>query len=61
MQPILMLAHNLNLNVTAEGVETAQQLAQLRGLSCDYAQGCFFSKPLDSETAAALLASTPQW
>ena len=61
VQTILMLAHNLSLNVTAEGIETAQQLAQLRRLNCNYGQGYFFSGPLDSETTAALLASAPQW
>ncbi len=61
VQTILMLAHNLSLNVTAEGIETAQQLAQLRRLSCNYGQGYFFSGPLDSENTAALLASAPQW
>lgn len=61
VQTILMLAHNLNLNVIAEGVETAQQLVQLRSLSCDYGQGCFFSEPLDSEAAAALLPSAIYW
>lgn len=61
VQTILMLAHNLSLNVTAEGIETAQQLAQLRRLNCNYGQGYFFSGPLDTETTAALLASSPQW
>lgn len=61
VQSILMLAHNLSLNVTAEGIETAQQLAQLRRLSCEYGQGDFFSQPLDSEAAAALLAAAPHW
>ena len=61
VQTILMLAHNLSLNVTAEGIETAQQLSQLRRLNCNYGQGYFFSGPLDTETTAALLASAPQW
>lgn len=61
VQSIMMLAHNLGMNVTAEGVETSQQLAQLRSLGCQYGQGYFFSQPLDSETAAAWLAAAPQW
>lgn len=61
VQSIVMLAHSLGINVTAEGIETAQQLVQLRSLGCQYGQGYFFSQPLDSETAAALLAAVPQW
>ena len=61
VQTILMLAHNLSLNVTAEGIEAAQQLAQLRRLNCNYGPVDFFSGPLDTETTAALLASAPQW
>lgn len=61
VQTILMLADNLNLNVTAEGIETAIQLAQLRSLRCEYGQGYFFSEPIESEAAAALLASATYW
>ena len=61
VQSIVMLAHNLNINVTAEGIETAQQAAQLRHLWCEYGQGYFFSKPLDSESTEALLVTAPRW
>lgn len=44
---ILMLAHKLGIDVTAEGVETAEQLAQLKALKCKYGQGYFFSEPLE--------------
>ncbi|MGO4886356.1 putative bifunctional diguanylate cyclase/phosphodiesterase [Anaerobacillus sp. MEB173] len=43
---IISMAHNLGLAVTAEGVETKQQVNVLRKLSCDEAQGYFFNKPL---------------
>jgi EAL domain-containing protein (putative c-di-GMP-specific phosphodiesterase class I) len=49
------LAHNLGLNAIAEGVETAEQLAQLRELDCELAQGYWFSKPLDSATVTEML------
>jgi EAL domain-containing protein (putative c-di-GMP-specific phosphodiesterase class I) len=39
------LARNLGMQVTAEGVETAQQLAQVRILGCTEVQGYFFSRP----------------
>ncbi|MBV6751332.1 bifunctional diguanylate cyclase/phosphodiesterase [Pseudomonas chlororaphis] len=40
------LAHNLHLEVVAEGVETPEQLALLRDFGCDQAQGYLISKPL---------------
>lgn len=61
VETIVSLAHKLGLDVTAEGVETAEQLALLRALECEYGQGYFFSQPLDSEAAAALIMANPQW
>lgn len=61
VQTIIMLGHNLGMNIVAEGVETAEQLAHLRSLKCEYAQGYFFSKPVPSETAEALLQENPVW
>ena len=43
---MINLAHNLKLEVVAEGVETPEQLALLRDFSCDQVQGYFISKPL---------------
>ena len=43
---MINLAHNLNLEVVAEGVETPEQLALLRLFGCDQAQGFLISKPL---------------
>jgi len=42
----IALAHSLRLSVVAEGVETATQLAMLRGFHCDEAQGYHYSRPL---------------
>jgi EAL domain-containing protein (putative c-di-GMP-specific phosphodiesterase class I) len=61
VQTIITLAHNLGLDVIAEGVETADQMEQLRSLGCEAGQGFFFSKPLDSDSARALIAATPRW
>ncbi len=61
VRAIVTLAHNLGLDVTAEGIETPQQLAELRKLGCESGQGYFFSRPLDAMKAEALIAAQPQW
>ena len=61
VQTIIILGHNLGMDIVAEGVETAEQLASLRELKCEFGQGFFFSKPLAAEAAEALLHSDPQW
>ena len=43
---MINLAHNLNLEVVAEGVETPEQLELLRLFGCDQVQGYLISKPL---------------
>lgn len=52
---IVTLGHSLKLNVIAEGVETAQQLALLREMKCDEIQGYYFSRPLPAEEMEKLL------
>ncbi len=54
---IVAMAHNLRLQVVAEGVETDQQLAFLRVSGCDAMQGYLFSHPLPAEEITALLQS----
>ncbi|WP_458652006.1 EAL domain-containing protein [Sivoneniella epilithica] len=61
VKTIIMLGHNLGMYIVAEGVETAEQLALLRSLQCEYGQGYFFAKPLSPNAATALLKSDPQW
>jgi EAL domain-containing protein (putative c-di-GMP-specific phosphodiesterase class I) len=61
VKAIVMLARSLGMDVVAEGVETPVQLAQLRGLGCEYGQGYLFSKPLDSEAATSFLRQEPKW
>ncbi len=52
VRAIIALAHNLGMDVIAEGVETARQLEDLRKLECEYGQGYLFSSPLDEDSAA---------
>jgi len=58
---VAIIARNLDLAVVAEGVETAEQLAELRALGCEYAQGYFFSPAVGPDELAALLAEDPHW
>jgi diguanylate cyclase (GGDEF)-like protein/PAS domain S-box-containing protein len=55
VRTIVTLAWNLGMDVIAEGVETAKQLAQLKALKCEYAQGYFFAKPMNHEAATSLI------
>ena len=52
---IIYLAHSLQIEVTAEGVETAAQFEFLKSVGCDYIQGYYFGKPQPAEDFAALL------
>lgn len=56
VKTIVALAHNMGMDVTAEGVETQAQLDHLKSLDCEHAQGYLFSKPVDPEKAFALLS-----
>jgi diguanylate cyclase (GGDEF)-like protein/PAS domain S-box-containing protein len=52
---VVQLAHNLNLEVVAEGIETAEQLVMLQALDCNYGQGWLFNHPLEAVDAEKLL------
>jgi diguanylate cyclase (GGDEF)-like protein len=54
---VVKLGHALGLRVVAEGVETDAQLAQLRRIGCDGAQGFLFSQPVAEEGVYSLLGS----
>ncbi|MEE8458872.1 MAG: EAL domain-containing protein [Phycisphaerales bacterium] len=53
---VIQLAHNFDMDVVAEGIETVEQLALLQSLDCNYGQGYLFSRPVDKEKAWAFLA-----
>jgi EAL domain-containing protein (putative c-di-GMP-specific phosphodiesterase class I) len=52
---IVMLGQQLGMKVVAEGTETAEQVRFLKDLGCDYAQGFFFSRPVDAHAFEELL------
>jgi EAL domain-containing protein (putative c-di-GMP-specific phosphodiesterase class I) len=58
VQAIISLAQSLNIDVIAEGIETIEQLTQLKIKKCNNAQGYIFSGPLDSKSVDALIASS---
>ena len=55
IKTVASLASSLNLDIVAEGVETEDQLLQLRDLGCDFGQGFYFAPPLDAPAAEALI------
>jgi len=55
VRTIMLLAHDLNITVIAEGVETAHQLSLIKAMHCEFGQGYLFSRPVDSSRALAYL------
>ena len=55
VRTIVNLAHNLGMDVIAEGIETEEQLESLKALGCEFGQGFLFSKAVPAEEATALL------
>lgn len=60
VETIVTLAHNLGLAIVAEGIETIGQLTQLQQLNCEYGQGFFFSRALNSLAAEKLMEAESQ-
>ena len=58
---IVSLAHNLGMQVIAEGVETAEQFGLLKTLKCEYVQGYHFSRPVPAEEMGRLIAKDVPW
>ena len=58
VKAIVSLAHDLRMEVVAEGVETRAQLEALRALRCRRGQGFLFSKPLSASQAQGLLTNS---
>jgi len=59
IRAIVRLGRELNSDVLAEGVETADQLELVRHLGCTHAQGFYFGRPSMADDARRLLATPP--
>src|SRR5690606_36989522 len=57
VEAVLSLARTLGLTVTAEGIESEDQLTVLTGLGCVYGQGWLFSKAVPADVIATMLAT----
>ncbi len=56
IRAIVTLAHTMAMEVTAEGVETDEQLRVVSNMGCELAQGYYFSKPMDPDKACRAIA-----
>lgn len=61
VKAVIDLAHELGMQIVAEGVETIEQLTRLREMGCDQAQGYYFWESLPDEETATLLAGSSRW
>ncbi len=61
VKSIARLAHELEMEVTAEGIEEVEQLLHLHALGCEYGQGYLFSPPVPYNEAEAMLEQNPCW
>lgn len=59
VQTVVHLAHDLKMEVIVEGVESSDDLTQRIELGTNYAQGYYFSTPLDAQTVKGMLISSP--
>jgi diguanylate cyclase (GGDEF)-like protein/PAS domain S-box-containing protein len=59
VKSVVAMARALGLSVTAEGIETAAQLKELRALNCREGQGYYFSRPQPAATVTPLLTTRP--
>ena len=58
VKTVLSLGSNLGMKVIAEGVETSEQVRKLQLLGCEFAQGYFFSKPIEAAVVEQALANS---
>ena len=58
---MIAIAHSMGMKAIAEGVETSEQLSQIRDLNCNFAQGNLFSEPMEPQLMLDLMLEAPQW
>ena len=56
VRSIVLMGHELGLNVVAEGIETIEQMSSLGNLGCEFGQGYYLSKPLPVREVASYLS-----
>lgn len=61
VQAIVSLAHNLGMEVIAEGIENLMQMKMLQNLRCNCGQGYYFSKPISSDIIESMLSKKAPW
>ncbi|WP_170235832.1 EAL domain-containing protein [Colwellia demingiae] len=64
VEAVVLIGHSLSLKLVGEGIETKQHYDYLRSLGCDYGQGYFISKPIESTALIALcqhVDNPPKW
>jgi EAL domain-containing protein (putative c-di-GMP-specific phosphodiesterase class I) len=61
VRSIAQLAHALEMDIIAEGIETKTQMDDLRDFGCQFGQGYYMSKPIPLDQAVALIESKPAW
>jgi diguanylate cyclase (GGDEF)-like protein/PAS domain S-box-containing protein len=59
LRSIVSLAHDLGMDVVAEGVETDSDAVELSQLGCEYAQGFLFGEPMTADRARGMLQPSP--
>ena len=57
LRSIIALAHDLGMDVVAEGAETDSDAVELYQMGCEYAQGFAFGEPMSAQAAGGLLTS----
>jgi len=58
---VVAFAKALGLSVTAEGIETVEQLAEIQALACERGQGYYLARPLPADAVSALFAASVGW
>ncbi|MGB3654396.1 MAG: EAL domain-containing protein [Rivularia sp. (in: cyanobacteria)] len=58
---MISIAHSMGMKAVAEGVETLEQLSQIRNLNCNSAQGILFSHAMEPQSILELMLAAPRW